>query len=88
MLLLAELLRGEAGIKLNPCSVMYFPDGRCPLMNSICERNPCPEGTECLADLQEEKYTCVCDGSTATQCPGKVVSLNPLCLIQIDDLQF
>ncbi|KAK9398936.1 protocadherin Fat 1 [Crotalus adamanteus] len=50
-------------------AVCLCKDGRCPLMNSICERNPCPEGTECLADLQEEKYTCVCDGSTATQCP-------------------
>uniref|UniRef100_A0A670Y792 FAT atypical cadherin 1 n=1 Tax=Pseudonaja textilis TaxID=8673 RepID=A0A670Y792_PSETE len=51
-------------------AVCLCKDGRCPLMIGICERNPCPEGTECLADLQEEKYTCVCDGSTATQCPA------------------
>uniref|UniRef100_A0A8C5SB88 Uncharacterized protein n=1 Tax=Laticauda laticaudata TaxID=8630 RepID=A0A8C5SB88_LATLA len=40
-------------------AVCLCKDGRCPLMIGICERNPCPEGTECLADLQEEKYTCV-----------------------------
>lgn len=50
-------------------AVCLCKDGRCPLVNSICEGNPCPDGTECLADLQEEKYTCVCDGNTATQCP-------------------
>ncbi|XP_015744320.1 protocadherin Fat 1 isoform X1 [Python bivittatus] len=58
-------------------AVCLCKDGRCPLVNSICEGNPCPDGTECVADLQEEKYTCVCDGSTATQCPvsaGQVVT--------------
>lgn len=41
----------------------------------MCEGNPCPEGTECLGDPKEGKYTCVCQDSKAGQCPGKKLTL-------------
>uniref|UniRef100_A0A8D0HJY6 FAT atypical cadherin 1 n=1 Tax=Sphenodon punctatus TaxID=8508 RepID=A0A8D0HJY6_SPHPU len=44
-------------------------EGKCPLVNSVCEGNPCPEGTECIADANEGKYTCVCQGGKPGQCP-------------------
>lgn len=44
-------------------------------MNSVCEGNPCPEGTECLGDPKEGKYSCVCQDSKAGQCPGKKFTL-------------
>lgn len=48
-------------------------------MNSVCEGNPCPEGTECLGDPKEGKYTCVCQDSKTGQCPGKELTLKTLC---------
>ncbi|XP_075052740.1 protocadherin Fat 1 isoform X1 [Mixophyes fleayi] len=34
--------------------------GKCPILNSICEGNPCPDGMECVVDAKEETYNCVC----------------------------
>lgn len=45
-------------------------------MNSVCEENPCPEGTECLGDPKEGKYTCVCQDSKVGQCPGKKLKIS------------
>lgn len=45
------------------------------MVNSVCEGNPCPEGTECLGNPKEGKYTCVCQDSKAGQCPGKELAL-------------
>lgn len=56
-------------------SVFHFTEGKCPTVNSVCEGNPCPEGTECLGDPKEGKYTCVCHDSKAGQCPGEKFSL-------------
>ncbi|XP_044311184.1 protocadherin Fat 1 isoform X1 [Varanus komodoensis] len=50
-------------------SICLCKEERCPLVNTACEGNPCPEGTECIADSREEKYTCVCHGSSTAQCP-------------------
>ncbi|XP_025063474.1 protocadherin Fat 1 isoform X5 [Alligator sinensis] len=50
-------------------AVCLCQDGRCPLANSMCEGNPCPEGSECVPDPTEGKYTCVCHGSNPGQCP-------------------
>ncbi|XP_073463897.1 protocadherin Fat 1 isoform X4 [Aquarana catesbeiana] len=41
-------------------SVCLCKGGKCPILNSICEGNPCPEGMECVVDANEEKYNCVC----------------------------
>uniref|UniRef100_A0A8C3R498 FAT atypical cadherin 1 n=1 Tax=Cyanoderma ruficeps TaxID=181631 RepID=A0A8C3R498_9PASS len=51
-------------------AVCLCKEGKCPLVNSVCEGNPCPEGTECLGDPKEGKYTCVCQDSKAGQCPA------------------
>ncbi|XP_061684885.1 protocadherin Fat 1a isoform X4 [Syngnathoides biaculeatus] len=35
--------------------------GRCPVLNSVCDNSPCPEGLDCVADAHRDtKYTCVC----------------------------
>ncbi|KAH0616155.1 hypothetical protein JD844_027065 [Phrynosoma platyrhinos] len=49
-------------------AVCLCKEGRCPLVNDACEENPCPEGTECITDPREGKYTCVCHGSSPAQC--------------------
>ncbi|XP_061441071.1 protocadherin Fat 1 isoform X1 [Rhineura floridana] len=53
-------------------AICLCKEGSCPLVNSACEGNPCPEGTECIADPRERKYTCVCHGSNNAQCPISV----------------
>ncbi|XP_053110313.1 protocadherin Fat 1 isoform X2 [Hemicordylus capensis] len=53
-------------------AVCLCKEGRCPLVTSVCEGNPCPEGTECIADHREGKHTCVCHGSNTAQCPASV----------------
>nr|XP_047934269.1 protocadherin Fat 1 isoform X2 [Anser cygnoides] len=55
-------------------AVCLCKEGKCPIVNSVCEGNPCPEGTECLGDPKEGKYTCVCHDSKAGQCPESVGS--------------
>ncbi|XP_006128510.2 protocadherin Fat 1 isoform X2 [Pelodiscus sinensis] len=55
-------------------AVCLCKDGKCPLVNNACEGNPCPEGTECIADLKEGKYTCVCHSDKPGQCPASVGS--------------
>ncbi|XP_062837544.1 protocadherin Fat 1 isoform X2 [Anolis carolinensis] len=50
-------------------AICLCKEGRCPLVNNACEENPCPEGTECIPDPREGKYTCVCHGNSPTQCP-------------------
>ncbi|XP_068134762.1 protocadherin Fat 1 isoform X2 [Hyperolius riggenbachi] len=41
-------------------SICLCKGGKCPILNSICEGNPCPEGMECIVDAIEEKFSCVC----------------------------
>ncbi|XP_074848983.1 protocadherin Fat 1 isoform X2 [Carettochelys insculpta] len=55
-------------------AVCLCKEGKCPLVNNACEGNPCPEGTECIADLKEGKYTCVCHSNNPGQCPASVGS--------------
>ncbi|XP_038610870.1 protocadherin Fat 1 [Tachyglossus aculeatus] len=36
-------------------------DGKCPVLSRGCENNPCPTGTDCVPDVEDEDaYTCVC----------------------------
>ncbi|KAJ8000877.1 hypothetical protein DPEC_G00184960 [Dallia pectoralis] len=43
--------------------------GKCPMVNKLCDANPCPEGMECMADQTEAKYSCVCpDGGKQGKC--------------------
>ncbi|XP_036911122.1 protocadherin Fat 1 isoform X1 [Sturnira hondurensis] len=51
-------------------AVCLCKEGKCPLIYHGCEDSPCPEGSECVADPREEKYTCVCPGGKFGQCPG------------------
>ncbi|KAL4640550.1 protocadherin Fat 1 isoform X2 [Arapaima gigas] len=32
----------------------------CPTLNKLCEGDPCPPGTECVADPKGAEFTCVC----------------------------
>ncbi|XP_007646239.1 protocadherin Fat 1 isoform X3 [Cricetulus griseus] len=51
-------------------AVCLCRDGKCPPIPHGCEENPCPAGTECVADPREEKYSCVCPGGGFGKCPG------------------
>lgn len=51
-------------------AVCLCKEGRCPPVHHGCEDHPCPEGSECVSDPQEEKHTCVCPGGRFAQCPG------------------
>ncbi|XP_069487651.1 protocadherin Fat 1 isoform X1 [Ambystoma mexicanum] len=50
-------------------AVCLCKGGKCPLVSTVCERNPCPEGSECIADVKDAKYTCVCQGGKLGLCP-------------------
>ncbi|KAJ8281254.1 hypothetical protein GJAV_G00065390 [Gymnothorax javanicus] len=41
-------------------AVCLCKDGKCPTLRRPCEGNPCPEGTECVANPTEPKHSCVC----------------------------
>uniref|UniRef100_A0A8I6GFB7 FAT atypical cadherin 1 n=1 Tax=Rattus norvegicus TaxID=10116 RepID=A0A8I6GFB7_RAT len=51
-------------------AVCLCKDGTCPPVHQGCEDNPCPAGSECVADPREEKYSCVCPGGGFAKCPG------------------
>ncbi|XP_069023029.1 protocadherin Fat 1a isoform X2 [Embiotoca jacksoni] len=42
--------------------------GRCPVLNNLCESNPCPEGMECVADPPDTVYSCVCPEAAKGKC--------------------
>uniref|UniRef100_A0A3Q3D844 FAT atypical cadherin 1a n=1 Tax=Hippocampus comes TaxID=109280 RepID=A0A3Q3D844_HIPCM len=43
--------------------------GNCPVLNSVCDNSPCPEGLDCAADAHRDtKYTCVCPQGTTSKC--------------------
>lgn len=50
-------------------SVCLCKGGKCPLVSSVCERNPCPEGSECIPEANDAKYSCICQGGKLGQCP-------------------
>lgn len=41
------------------------------MLNSVCEKSPCPEGMECVEDLREDEYTCVCPEGKKGKCSGE-----------------
>uniref|UniRef100_A0A674MUG8 FAT atypical cadherin 1a n=1 Tax=Takifugu rubripes TaxID=31033 RepID=A0A674MUG8_TAKRU len=41
---------------------------KCPVLNNVCEKNPCPEGMECVEDLRENNYSCVCPEGKKGKC--------------------
>ncbi|XP_061882625.1 protocadherin Fat 1a isoform X3 [Entelurus aequoreus] len=44
-------------------------DGRCPVLNNVCDNNPCPEGMDCIADPHRDTvHTCVCPEGKKTKC--------------------
>ncbi|XP_006741893.1 protocadherin Fat 1 [Leptonychotes weddellii] len=51
-------------------AVCLCKEGRCPLVHHRCEDSPCPEGSECVSDPRDDRYTCVCPGGRFGQCPG------------------
>ncbi|XP_002940912.2 protocadherin Fat 1 isoform X3 [Xenopus tropicalis] len=42
--------------------------GKCPTLDSLCDGNTCPEGTECVVDVKEGKFNCVCPSDRPGQC--------------------
>ncbi|XP_051939691.1 protocadherin Fat 1a isoform X5 [Hippocampus zosterae] len=43
--------------------------GDCPILNSVCDNSPCPEGLDCAADAHRDaKYTCVCPQGATSKC--------------------
>ncbi|KAK7929499.1 hypothetical protein WMY93_005894 [Mugilogobius chulae] len=42
--------------------------GKCPMLNSLCDNSPCPEGMECVADPRENLYSCVCPEGKKGKC--------------------
>uniref|UniRef100_A0A8C9XKL9 FAT atypical cadherin 1a n=1 Tax=Sander lucioperca TaxID=283035 RepID=A0A8C9XKL9_SANLU len=42
--------------------------GRCPVLNNLCENNPCPEGMECVADPRDTVFSCVCPEGKKGKC--------------------
>uniref|UniRef100_A0AAV2LEZ3 Protocadherin Fat 1 n=1 Tax=Knipowitschia caucasica TaxID=637954 RepID=A0AAV2LEZ3_KNICA len=42
--------------------------GKCPILNNLCDNNPCPEGMECVADPRENLYSCVCPQGKKGKC--------------------
>uniref|UniRef100_A0A452U7C1 FAT atypical cadherin 1 n=1 Tax=Ursus maritimus TaxID=29073 RepID=A0A452U7C1_URSMA len=55
-------------------AVCLCKEGKCPLVHHGCEDSPCPEGSECVTDPGEDRYTCVCPGGKFGQCPGERTS--------------
>ncbi|MGH0159301.1 UNVERIFIED_CONTAM: hypothetical protein FKN15_036964 [Acipenser sinensis] len=51
-------------------AVCLCKGGKCPTVNKLCEGNPCPEGTECVPDKKEGKYSCVCPSGKNGKCLG------------------
>ncbi|XP_053315030.1 protocadherin Fat 1 [Spea bombifrons] len=49
-------------------SVCLCKGGKCPILNTMCDGNPCPEGTECVVDVKEGKHKCVCQDDRHGQC--------------------
>lgn len=46
-------------------------------MNNVCEKSPCPEGMECVEDLRENEYSCVCPEGKKGKCSGKTSRPRP-----------
>ncbi|XP_034043514.1 LOW QUALITY PROTEIN: protocadherin Fat 1a [Thalassophryne amazonica] len=42
--------------------------GSCPVMNNLCENEPCPEGMECVADSKDSMYSCLCPEGRTSKC--------------------
>lgn len=56
-----------------PFSMTVFlqSGGKCPMLNDVCENNPCPEGMDCVADPRDTVYSCVCPEGKRGKCSGK-----------------
>ncbi|XP_053559873.1 protocadherin Fat 1 isoform X2 [Bombina bombina] len=48
-------------------SICLCKGGKCPILSSLCDVNPCPEGTECIVDVKGH-YSCVCPEERHGQC--------------------
>nr|XP_033799788.1 protocadherin Fat 1 isoform X2 [Geotrypetes seraphini] len=49
-------------------AVCLCKGSKCPQKSTVCEGNPCPEGTECIADPKDGKYSCICQDGKLGQC--------------------
>ncbi|KAJ8383115.1 hypothetical protein SKAU_G00038930 [Synaphobranchus kaupii] len=43
---------------------------KCPVLNTLCEGHPCPEGSVCVANQKEATYTCACPDGKPGKCSG------------------
>lgn len=49
------------------------------MLNTLCEGQPCPEGSVCVANQKEAAYTCACPDGKPGMCSG-----NSSCLSRLD----
>ncbi|XP_024115722.1 protocadherin Fat 1a isoform X3 [Oryzias melastigma] len=50
--------------------------GKCPMLNNLCDTNPCPEGMQCIADPRDPVYNCVCPEGKKGKCSADGHSLS------------
>uniref|UniRef100_UPI00398EB0C5 protocadherin Fat 1a isoform X2 n=1 Tax=Pristiophorus japonicus TaxID=55135 RepID=UPI00398EB0C5 len=43
---------------------------KCPMVHQLCEGNLCSADTECVPDVKEGRYTCLCKNAKHGQCSG------------------
>lgn len=66
------LIYGLVEFLISPV-LFWHLGGRCPVLNNLCENNPCPEGMECVADPRDAEYSCVCPEGKKGKCSGKTI---------------
>lgn len=62
------------------CDCIWSLGGRCPVLNNLCENNPCPEGMECVSAPRDAAYSCVCPEAKKGKCSGKTASTDAFTL--------
>ncbi|KAJ8416521.1 hypothetical protein AAFF_G00358090 [Aldrovandia affinis] len=51
-------------------AVCLCKGSKCPVLNTVCEGDPCPEGSVCISSQKEAKYSCVCTDGKVGTCSG------------------
>ncbi|XP_061108849.1 protocadherin Fat 1 isoform X2 [Conger conger] len=49
-------------------AVCLCKGGKCPVLSTLCDGHPCPEGSVCVANQKEAVYTCACPDGKAGKC--------------------
>ncbi|XP_069780628.1 protocadherin Fat 1a isoform X4 [Narcine bancroftii] len=51
-------------------AVCLCKGSECPTVHKLCESNLCPADAECVPDVKEERYMCLCRKGNRGQCSG------------------